>query len=77
MEQALINLDNVLSCANLTRKDIIQCRLYITDINGWDEVNNIYKKYFEDHKPARAILPVGELHYGSLIEIEAVAEVNN
>jgi len=47
--------------------------LYISDINLWDKVNQVYIRILGDNRPARAVIPVGPLHYGFLIEIEAVA----
>jgi enamine deaminase RidA (YjgF/YER057c/UK114 family) len=41
----------------------------------WDEVNEAYSEFFADHKPARCVVPCGKLHFGCLVEIEAVAEV--
>lgn len=74
--QALTNIERVLAEAGLSRVDLVQCRVYVTDMSHWDEFNKIYAEFFGDHKPARAVVPVPELHFGCLIEIEAVAEVN-
>ena len=73
--QALSNLDRVLKAAGTDRTKVVQCRIYLPDIMDWDEVNKLYSDFFGEHKPARAIVPTRELHYGSLIEIEAVAEL--
>ncbi|MDY0257400.1 MULTISPECIES: RidA family protein [Gudongella] len=73
--QALNNLDRVLKEAGLTRESVVQCRVYITDMEHWEEFNTIYGEFFGDHKPARAVVPVPELHFGCLVEIEAVAEL--
>lgn len=77
MKQALDNLEGVLKEAGITKEDVVQCRIYITRIEDWDAVNSVYEDFFGSHKPARAVVPVGPLHYGSLVEIEAVAEVSN
>ena len=74
MRQALANVDAVLKKAGLTRNKIVQCRVYIAGIEGWDAANEEYKKFFGDHKPARVIVSTQELHLGCLVEIEAVAE---
>jgi len=74
---ALENVDRVLKEAGLLRSDIVLCRVYISDIDQWDIVNHVYAKFFGEHKPARAVIPVGRLHFGCLVEIEAVAEVNH
>lgn len=73
---ALQNVDRVLKEAGLCRNDVVQCRVYVSDINQWDIVNKVYAEFFGEHKPARCVVPVAKLHFGCLIEIEAIAEVN-
>jgi len=76
MRLALHNFDKVLIAAGLKREDVIQCRIYVTDIDNWDTVNEIYKEFFGAHKPARAVIPVtGGLHFGCLVEIEGIAAI--
>ena len=72
---SLNNLDRVLKEAGVERSSVVQCRVYVSDINDWDKVNVIYSEFFGEHKPARIVVPVSELHFGCLIEIEAIAEV--
>jgi reactive intermediate/imine deaminase len=73
--QALANVDRVLREAGLGRDSVVLCRVYIADMEGWDIVNRVYAEFFGTHKPARAVVPVGRLHFGCLVEIEAVAEL--
>lgn len=73
---ALANVERVLQMAGVTRSDVVQCRVYVADIAHWDRVNEVYADFFGDHKPARVVVPVGELHFGCLVEIEAIAEVD-
>lgn len=54
---------------------VLQMRIYLTDIELWDQVNKVYSEFFSGHKPARCIVPAGRLHYGCLIEAEATAFV--
>jgi reactive intermediate/imine deaminase len=72
---ALANIERVLREAGLARENVVQCRIYVSDIDMWDEVNEAYSEFFADHKPARCVVPCGKLHFGCLVEIEAVAEV--
>jgi len=72
---ALSNLDRVLREAGLSRDRVVQCRVYVADIDHWDKVNEVYAEFFGEHRPARVVVPVGRLHFGCLVEIEAVAEV--
>lgn len=73
---ALANIDRVLHAAGLSRNDVVQCRVYVSDIDQWDTVNQVYAEFFGEHTPARIVVPVGKLHFGCLVEIEAIAEVN-
>jgi 2-iminobutanoate/2-iminopropanoate deaminase len=41
----------------------------------WDRVNEVYRRILGEHKPARAIVPVKDLHFGTKIEIQAIAAV--
>lgn len=75
VKQALANVDRVLGAAGLTREDVVQCRIYIADMNDWDAVNQVYRDFFGSHKPARIIVSVPALHFGCLAEVEAIAEV--
>lgn len=74
MKQALKNMDAVLREAGLTRKNVVYCRVYIAGMEGWDDVNDEYSRFFGEHKPARIIVAASELHFGCLVEIEAIAE---
>ena len=49
--------------------------IYISEMELWDKVNEIYERILGEHKPARAIVPVKDLHFGTKIEIQAIAAV--
>ena len=49
--------------------------IYISEMELWGRVNAAYAKVMGDHKPARAVVPVGALHYGYQIEIQAIGAV--
>jgi 2-iminobutanoate/2-iminopropanoate deaminase len=72
-EQTLKNVAAILEAAGSDLHHVLKTTVYITDINLWGQVNEAYAKVFGDHRPARAIIPVRDLHYGFLIEIEALA----
>lgn len=74
-KKALSNMELVLNEAGLTKEDVVMVRLYTSDVENWNVINDEYSKYFGDHKPARAVVPTRELHYGCLVEIEAVAAI--
>jgi 2-iminobutanoate/2-iminopropanoate deaminase len=75
-EQARQVLDNVaqaLAGAGSSIGKLLQVRVYVTDIASWPEFNAIYAQWAGDARPARAVVPVPQLHYGFKIEVEAVA----
>ncbi len=41
----------------------------------WDEIDEVYSQFFKDHKPARVVVPISELHFGFLVEIDVIAYV--
>jgi 2-iminobutanoate/2-iminopropanoate deaminase len=49
--------------------------IYVSDISLWGEVNAAYATIMGEHRPARAVVPVKELHHGYQIEIQAIAAV--
>jgi len=57
----------------LDMSHIIKTTAFITDIDDWGAVNEVYAEFFGEHKPARSIIPVRDLHFGCLIELEAIA----
>ncbi len=74
-EQVLSNLDAILKDSNSGKNQVLKVTVYISDIALWDRVNSVYARFFGDHRPARAIVPTRELHFGFQIEIDAIAAV--
>ena len=74
-ELALRNVEAILIAANSDLNHVLQFTIYISEIELWDKVNEVYKKVLGEHKPARAIVPVKDLHFGTKIEIQAIAAV--
>ncbi len=72
-EQALLNINAILKAANSDLSRVLKMTVYVTDINLWGAVNTVYARIMGEHRPARAVIPTGDLHYGFLIEIEAIA----
>lgn len=72
-EQTLRNVEAVLRAAGSGLDKVLQMTIYVSDISLWGDVNVAYARIMGDHKPARAVVPVKELHYGYQIEIQAIA----
>ena len=75
-EQALANLQAILEAAGSGNDHVLKVTVYISDIALWDRVNAVYAAFFGNHRPARAIVPSRELHFGFQIEIDAIAAVS-
>lgn len=71
----LDKVEALLKAHGLDRTAIIKTTVFITKMEHWGDVNEVYIEYFTDHKPARTIVPVPELHHGCLIELEAIAHI--
>mgnify|MGYP000081333418 FL=1 len=69
------NLDAILKKASSDRDHVLKVTVYVSDIALWGRVNAVYARFFGDHRPARAVVPTRELHFGFQIEIEAIAAV--
>lgn len=72
-EQTLRNIEAILQAAGSGLDKVVQMTIYVSDIAHWAEVNAVYARIMGAHKPARAIVPVKELHHGYGIEIQAIA----
>lgn len=74
-ELALRNVEAVLAAAGSDLNDVLQMTIYVSDMELWDAVNETYARIMGNHRPARAIVPVKDLHFGTKIEIQAIAAV--
>lgn len=74
-EQTLRNVGNILVAAGSDLSHVLSMTIYVSNISDWGRVNTVYSRVMGEHKPARAVVPVGPLHYGFGIEISCVAAV--
>lgn len=72
---ALGNIEAIARVVGAAKEDVVRCTVYVTDVEHWGEVNRAYAAFFGTHRPARSIVPSGPLHFGALVEIEAVVAV--
>jgi 2-iminobutanoate/2-iminopropanoate deaminase len=75
-EQTLKNVAEILRAAGSDLGRVLKMTVYVADIGLWQSVNTVYARVMGEHRPARAVVPTKELHYGFLVEIEAIAAVN-
>ena len=69
----LSNIRGILRAAGSDLNRVLKMTVYVSDISLWARVNEIYTLFLGEHRPARAVVPVKDLHYGFQIEIEAIA----
>ncbi len=73
-EMVMQNIKAVLAQAGLDFKDIFKTMIFITDMNNFAKVNEVYAKYFTDAPPARSCVEVPTLPKGVNVEIEVIAQ---
>jgi len=75
--QVLRNLEAVLIASGARLEDVIKTTIFLTDLNNFQIVNNIYSEFFHNEpSPARACVEVSSLPKGVLIEIDCVAYIH-
>ena len=74
--QVMENLKAVLEEAGTDMKQVVKVTIYLKDLNDYAKVNDIYKDYFPDTKPARSTVQVARLPKDALIEIDCIAVGN-
>jgi 2-iminobutanoate/2-iminopropanoate deaminase len=72
-KQALENLKAILESSGYRLSDVVKTTVFVTDINNFSAVNEVYAGYFPNEAPARSFVAVKDLPKGVGLEIEAVA----
>ena len=72
-ERVLENLKALLEAAGLGLGDVVQCTVYMVDLEEFPAMNRVYARYFPRNPPARVTVGVASLPRGARIEISAVA----
>jgi len=71
--QAIGNLLAVLAAAGGRPQHLARVTAYIVGVENWPRFNAVYSAMLPDARPARTVVPVPELHYGFLVEVDAIA----
>jgi 2-iminobutanoate/2-iminopropanoate deaminase len=71
--RALRNVEAILVAAGSGLERLLSVTVYVADLSLWPRVNAAYAGVLGSHRPARAVVPVRELHHGYLVEVQAVA----
>ena len=71
--QSLENGKAILTQAGLTLDNVIKTTVFLSDIQNFAAMNEIYAQYFAAECPARSAVQVANLPKGALVEIEMIA----
>lgn len=71
--QAIQNMLEIVGAAGSSPQQIVKVTAYIVGIANWARFNAVYASMLPDACPARSVVPVPELHFGYLVEIDAIA----
>ena len=72
--QVMKNLKAVLEAANMSFNDVVKTSIFITDMNDFGKINEVYGCYFDnDNAPARETVQVAQLPKNVHVEISMIA----
>ncbi|SEL97026.1 2-iminobutanoate/2-iminopropanoate deaminase [bacterium A37T11] len=74
--QVLKNIGFILDEAGYTFAEVVKVTIFLSDMNYFNEVNNVYAKYFTENEPARETVAVKGLPKGVNVEISVIAYKN-
>jgi 2-iminobutanoate/2-iminopropanoate deaminase len=72
--QTLQNIGAILDAAGTSLENVLQAKVYVTDMNNYEEVNEVYAEYMTEPYPARAAMEVSRLPIEIEVEIEVIAK---
>ena len=70
---ALANLLAIVKAAGSSPDRVLKVTVFLAGVEYWPKFNALYAEAFGEARPARSVVPVPALHYGCLIELEAIA----
>ncbi len=74
-EQVMANLNAVLATAGCGWNDVVKTTIFLTTMDDFAQVNEVYGKHFGATKPARSTVAVAGLPRGVRVEIECIAKL--
>jgi reactive intermediate/imine deaminase len=72
-QQALDNIKGILERHGATMDDVVKCTVFLADMRDWPAFNEVYRKAFTKHFPARSAFGANGLALGARVEVECVA----
>lgn len=71
--KVLQNLQAVVEAAGTTLAKVVKTTVFISDMNDFPKINEVYAEFFTENPPARACVEVARLPKDARVEIEATA----
>ena len=75
-KQILENLNSILTAGESSLNNVLRVTIFLTNLDDYAAVNEVYKQFFEESKPARSTVQVSKLPMDVQIEIDAIAGIN-
>ncbi len=74
-EQVFRNLTAVLEAGGAGLESVVKTTVFLVDMNDFAAMNEVYAKYFDSNKPARATVQAARLPRDAKVEIECIAVI--
>lgn len=71
-ERCLHNIKSIVESAGFNLQAVSKCSVFMTDLRGFKEMNEVYSRYFTNQAPARETVEVKGLPRGAHVEISAI-----
>lgn len=72
-KQVLTNIQKVLNAAGSDMINIVKSTIFITDMNDFGKMNEVYASFFTENPPARECVQVSRLPKDAMVEISVIA----
>lgn len=72
--QSMKNIGEILKACGCEYSNIVKTSIFMTDLNAFAAVNEVYASFFAKPYPARSCVEVSKLPKGALVEIECIAK---
>jgi 2-iminobutanoate/2-iminopropanoate deaminase len=74
-ERTLENVAATLAAGGSSFEDVLKVTVYITDLEAFDEFNEVYETYVSEPYPVRCAVEVSDLYETTMVELDVVAAV--